>query len=302
MRQPLAICLLILTAGLAVSNSVAQANSPYQVTTLPVWLRGAAHLLPPVSEASLAAVRKAGMNLWLDDTDIFRPSAEQVEAAHMVRRIGDEAAKALIWMYADAYPPPDLGPVKLERFKHFVLLDLRHDLDAMQWLLPLLRLRLKWARAELEAGSIDRSGLTEEEFAAISVVLTDRGSDEDIQGFFGLEDSLRLSQTELGRSLWPMDVTPQQRWDEAMRTRTSARGRTIRFADRRDWVEESPPTSSVSSEPRAGSGSAPATATPVPKTGDARTANPSGQYPGRYLAIVVGICIFLIFAMLKLRR
>src|SRR5436190_1827114 len=147
------IVLAALCSGAA--RLLAMSEQPGAASASPAWMKGAIHLLPPVSTEALVAIRRAGFDLWGDDTDDFNPPPQQLEAARTVLRLGDEAAKALIWIYAEAYPNPELGRSSIGWLKHRILGMLEDDLEAAKWIVPLLRLRIEWAREQLSLGTAD---------------------------------------------------------------------------------------------------------------------------------------------------
>lgn len=188
------------------------------------WLNGRTNLLPDVPAQDIEAMRKAWPHTVLDDTyDDRLPLPDDFrQAAETIVRLGDNAAKAMIWMYAEDPPRLSYQDWRTGRFKGNLIVALAVDGMAAKWLVPLLRHRLDWAATVFKQGDIDQTWFSGEELGHIEGYLTIHGTDEDLRRAYQLQDEFRASKTRVGSQLYPVtEATPELRWQNAMFRRQS---------------------------------------------------------------------------------
>jgi len=200
------------------------AHSLHAQTTAPSWLDGRTDLLPDVPVQAIDEMRKAWPNTMLSDTyDDRLPLPDDFQlAAETIVRLGDNAAKAMIWMYAEDPPRLSYQDFRTGRTKSKLIVDLIDDGNVAKWLVPLLRHRLAWAEAVFRQGRIDQTWFSADEFGDIEGYLAIHGTDEDLRRAYQLQDEFRASKTRIGSLLYPVtEATPEQRWQNAMFRRQS---------------------------------------------------------------------------------
>jgi hypothetical protein len=192
-------------------------------TSVPSWLNGRTDLLPDVPAQDIDAMRKAWPNTGLSDTyDDRLPLPDKFrQAAETIVRLRGNAAKAMIWMYAEDPPRLSYQDFRTGRAKAKLIRDLIDDGAASKLLVPLLRHRLNWATTEFRQGNIDQTWFSAGEFGAIEGYLAIHGTDDDLRRAYKLQDEFRASKTRIGSQLYPVVETPQQRWQSSMFRRES---------------------------------------------------------------------------------
>lgn len=199
------------------------AQFAHALTSVPSWLNGRTDLLPDVPAQDIDAMRKAWPNTGLSDTyDERLPLPDKFrQAAQTIVRLRGNAAKAMIWMYAEDPPRLSYHNFRTGRAKAKLIIDLIDDGEAAKWLVPLLRHRLDWAEAVFKQGAIDQTWFSADEFGDIEGYLAIHGTDDDLRRAYKLQDEFRASKTRIGSQLYPVVETPEQRWQSSMFRRES---------------------------------------------------------------------------------
>lgn len=192
--------------------------SPGHTVITPSWLVGHRELLPVVSKDAIAAMRTA----WPSSLEGLnccggRPSPAYYDSARMIAGLGSDAAKALIWLYAEDAPSAEPDGFRPQRNKYWMLSALVDDQAAVGLLLPLFRARLDWAQQHLKAGTLDRTWFPHEELTGIENVLTAHGTDEEFRRVFELRARLREFSCPIGTPpLNEHGQTFEQQWRFAL--------------------------------------------------------------------------------------
>ncbi len=171
---------------------------------IPQWARPVEDQLPKLSPAIISEVDDL-FKIMEDErhsgNDSGRPSdAEYLKASLRLVDLREQADQAMIWRYLKEQTGPNASPAlalkKAALRREGLLMRLRDDPNLPQWLLPLIRERMKWLKSLLQSHQIDGADAVTE-ISGIASYLYRHGEISDIEtleqliamgesgGFFG---------------------------------------------------------------------------------------------------------------------
>ncbi len=194
-----------LTTGFAIETPV-----------LPVWLKGHGDLLPVVSADTVEKMRGLFTIIHANDGGDRQSSNDEYlkekEAFDMMLDLGDDANKALLWIYALRYPEGiEKDPAAFHAARHLergLSSELTRNASLSPIVLPLMRLRMDWVQDHLKDASTDMIWFASSECYFIENYMYYYGTEADRIRIFALKRAIRDSGTEVSKMVrGPFDFT-----------------------------------------------------------------------------------------------
>ncbi|MBX7212233.1 MAG: hypothetical protein K1X78_28255 [Verrucomicrobiaceae bacterium] len=291
----------------AVLLGVANADLP----PLPGWVEGRRDLFPPVSSEAINTMREAFPHSWGEDTilpDSDEIPLENARACKAIADLGDDAAVALIWVYAEDPPLDKILLPATHKAKAKILGHLYYDRQAGTRLAPLLRARLAWAKKQIIAGTLGKTWFSATELNRIAMTLNLHGTDEDFKNAMSLEEELKKLPGAIGeeaRSFFSLPL--EERLHDAELSKVVDQGVSHPYADGfRILVASRPDIYGKPASTEVPAGKSEHSATPPPSAqnpasdgghGDADTGHTKSVVVRWIRWIAVSIFVFVCFLM-----
>lgn len=178
--------------------------------SLPEWLGNRTDLLPPVDEATRRKVRELREIIRENCPEPrSEPSPAYLTAAKELVRYGETTGQAMVWDYLEE--PEALDPVKLGtgdrtasiavlvlqngQKKQEILMLLGDDPTLVQWILPLLRVRMAWFEKAISENRIFEV-ISLAEIAGIEAYLYRHGEYSDLEALHQVIEGLQRGNFE----------------------------------------------------------------------------------------------------------
>ena len=233
----------LLLADSAGTTFAQQASSP----PFPEWMGESERvLLPKVTRSDIDAVDRyfdaRRLEASLPPFHATPPST--ISAGWEVRKLGRQAAYAVIWLYAyDEYWP--LGQLmtsnettQFHQYKELRILDLVRDPSLASVIIPILRARVNWARRQLIAGTLRQSIFSSNELGGIEHYFAVHGSEEDRGVIARFWEELILAKNEIGVLKASVD---EEMWEQGIRSARPYESQFFRPYEKNfDWVVKYP--------------------------------------------------------------
>jgi hypothetical protein len=173
-------------------------------TALPAWLGNHTEVLPPIDEKTRLEVRQ--LLETMDEHSFEHASdvnADYVKAAKRFVELGELSGQAMLWTYLDEpvrFDPDTVEPRentfmvwKNGQTKDRLLSLLRDDPTLEQWLLPLVRLRMKWFEKAIAEERVDEV-ISTSEIGGIMGYLYAHGETSDLEAIYRIVEDLKRTK------------------------------------------------------------------------------------------------------------